>query len=197
MQEMTAPALRAWESYYVIVGSSGAALTGLMFVVITLINDSARRRTEQAIAAFSTPTIIHFGAVLLVSAIISAPWRTLGPVSLTIGLGGLAGLIYITLVIARMFRVDVYKPVLEDWAFHAVLPAISYLTILGAALSMPRHPEASLFAIGGATLLLLFIGIHNAWDTVTFLVLSPESPNRQPATPEPAAPSAPAAPNAS
>lgn len=197
MQEMTAPALTAWESYYVIVGSSGAALTGLMFVVITLINDSARRRTEDAIATFSTPTIIHFGAVLLVAAVISAPWRTLGPVSLATGLGGLAGLVYLAIVIARMFRVKMYKPVFEDWAFHAVLPAISYLTLLGAAISMPRYPEASLFAVAGATLLLLFIGIHNAWDTVTFLVLSPESPNRQPPPPEPAAPTAPAPPNAS
>jgi hypothetical protein len=196
VQETTAPLLAAWESYYVIVGSSGAALTGLMFVVITLINDSARRRTEDAIAAFSTPTIIHFGAALVVSAIISAPWRTLGPVGLTIGLGAGASLIYITIVIARMFKVNVYKPVLEDWAFHAVLPAISYLTLLGSAISLARHPEASLFAIGGATLLLLFIGIHNAWDTVTFLVLSPESPNRQP-PPAPAAPTAPTAPNAS
>jgi hypothetical protein len=196
VQETTAPLLAAWESYYVIVGSSGAALTGLMFVVITLINDSARRRTEAAIAAFSTPTIIHFGAALLVSAIISAPWKTLGPVGLTIGLGGVASLIYITIVIARMFKVSVYKPVLEDWMFHAVLPAISYLTLLGSAVSLARHPEASLFAIGGATLLLLFIGIHNAWDTVTFLVLSPESPNRQP-PPQSAAPTGPAPPNAS
>jgi len=195
VQETTAPLLAAWGSFYVIVGSSGAALTGLMFVVITLINDSARRRTQDAIATFSTPSIIHFGAVLLVSAIISAPWRTLGPVGLTIGLGGVASLIYITVVIARMFKVRVYKPVLEDWIFHAVLPAISYLTLLGSAVSLPRHAGASLFAIGGATLLLLFIGIHNAWDTVTFLVLSPESPNRQPAS-ESAAPTTPGAPNA-
>jgi hypothetical protein len=27
-----------------------------------------------------------------------------------------------------------------------------------------------MFAVGGAALLLLFIGIHNAWDTVTFHV---------------------------
>ena len=190
MQETTAPLLTAWESYYVIVGSSGAALTGLMFVVITLVNDSARR-TSGAIAAFSTPTIIHFGAALLVSAIISAPWTTLGPVGLTIGLCGVAGLAYITIVIVRMFNVNVYKPVFEDWTFHAALPAISYLTLLGSAVSLTRHPQASLFAIAGATLLLLFIGIHNAWDTVTFLVLTPQSPTGEPPPPEPVAPAAP------
>jgi hypothetical protein len=27
----------------------------------------------------------------------------------------------------------------------------------------------SLFAIGGTALLLLFIGIHNAWDAVTYI----------------------------
>ena len=35
-----APPLNDWETFYVIVGSSAAALTGLMFVVIALIKDS-------------------------------------------------------------------------------------------------------------------------------------------------------------
>lgn len=28
-----------------------------------------------------------------------------------------------------------------------------------------------MFTIGAAVLLLLFIGIHNAWDTVTYIVV--------------------------
>ena len=185
MQEMTAPVLTAWESYYVIVGSSGAALTGLMFVVITLVNDSQRRRSEGAVATYTTPTILHFGAALLVSAIISAPWRTLWPVGLTIGLLGAAGIVYVAIVVRRMARISEYKAVLEDWLFHVILPAISYLSFLIAALVLARRPEPSLFVVGAATLLLLYIGIHNAWDTVTFLVLAPgpDTPKREPPAP--------------
>jgi len=173
VQEMTAPVLTAWESYYVIVGSSGAALTGLMFVVITLVNDSQRRRSERAVATYTTPTILHFGAALLVSAVISAPWRMLWPVGLTIGLLGAAGMAYIAIVVHRMTKIPEYKAVFEDWLFHVILPAIAYLCFLIGALALVRYPETSLFVVAGATLLLLYIGIHNAWDTVTFLVLGP------------------------
>ena len=38
------PLIDGWENFYVIVGSSAAALTGLMFVVITL---TAEMRTGQ------------------------------------------------------------------------------------------------------------------------------------------------------
>jgi len=33
-----------------------------------------------------------------------------------------------------------------------------------------------LFAIGAATVLLVLIGIHNAWDTVTYIAVAPEPP---------------------
>lgn len=176
MQETVAPALTAWESYYVIIGSSAAALTGLMFVVITLVRDSARRPNVGAISAYSTPTIIHFGAALLISAIASAPWHTLGPAGLTIGIVGAAGIVYVGLVIKMIASVPStsYKAVLEDWLFNVILPLVVYVTLVGMAFLIHWHPEAALFGVGGATLLILFIGIHNAWDIVTFLVLSPE-----------------------
>ena len=63
--------LAVWESFYVIVGSSGAALTGLQFVVIALSAESTTRDTGRAVAAFTTPTVVHFCTVLLVAAIIS------------------------------------------------------------------------------------------------------------------------------
>jgi len=33
------------------------------------------------------------------------------------------------------------------------------------------HAGGALFAVAAATALLLFAGIHNAWDTVTFLAM--------------------------
>jgi hypothetical protein len=69
-------ALAGWENFYVIVGSSAGALIGLQFVVITLIAEiPIVRDVERASSAFATPTIVHFGAVLLLSAVISAPWH--------------------------------------------------------------------------------------------------------------------------
>ena len=66
--------LAAWDSFYVIVGSAAGALIGLQFVVMTLIAERPRVRAAEAGAAFATPTIVHFSAVLLLAALLRAPW---------------------------------------------------------------------------------------------------------------------------
>jgi hypothetical protein len=38
-----------------------------------------------------------------------------------------------------------------------------------AAAILPRRPELALFPVAAVTLVLVFIGIHNAWDTITYL----------------------------
>lgn len=49
------PALSAWSSFYVMIGSSAAALTGLMFVVISLIRQREISTSQDGISIFSTP----------------------------------------------------------------------------------------------------------------------------------------------
>jgi hypothetical protein len=159
----------AWESFYVIVGSSAAALTGLMFVVIALVADSPT--SGRQIDAFGTPTVVHFGSVLLLSAIMSAPWPALPAVRIAVGLCGAAGVVYAIIVLRRARSQNDYQPVFEDWVFHTALPLAAYASVLIAAVTLSERP-LPLFVIGAATILLLFVGIHNAWDTVTYIVLS-------------------------
>jgi len=50
------PSIAAWDNFYVIVGSSAAALTGLQFVVATLIaTDEEQRGTPDEVRAFGRP----------------------------------------------------------------------------------------------------------------------------------------------
>ena len=113
--------LEGWENFYVIVGSSAGALIGLQFVVITLIADiPIARKDAQASGAFSTPSVVHFGVVLLLSAILCAPWNGIAAVAVLWGLVGLCGVAY-ALVVARRLRVQTaYKPVFEDRAIDKV-----------------------------------------------------------------------------
>src|SRR5258708_2986957 len=164
-------ALSVWENFYVIVGSSAGALIGLQFVVLTLIADRpAIRGTAQAGHAFATPTIVHFGAVLLLAGILSAPWQGVAPAAVLWGLLGLIGIVYAAVVVRRMRRQNTYKPVFEDWLFHVLLPFAAYTTLAVAALAARSYLRGALFGIGAAALLLLFVGIHNAWDAVTYHV---------------------------
>ena len=170
MQEATAPIFSAWESFYVIVGSSAAALTGLQFVVIALVADTRAKGNSETIATFATPTVVHFCAALLVSALLSAPWHTMSSVAVILGVAGIAGLVYCILITRRAGHQTGYKPVFEDWLFHSGLPFAAYASLLIAAISLTWHVTGSLFAIAAVALTLLFVGIHNAWDSVTYIV---------------------------
>jgi hypothetical protein len=166
------PELTQWNNFYVIVGSSAGALIGLQFVVIALIADVPVARADaQASAAFSTPSVVHFGVALLTSALIVAPWRGLAGLMIFWCVIGLAGILYSLNILKRMRRQTAYKPVFEDWLFHFILPCVAYTSLCGAALTAALTARVALFIVGGVALLLLFVGIHNAWDTATYHVL--------------------------
>ena len=163
--------LSDWENFYVIIGSSAAALTGLMFVVITLVTGSRNHSSGEGLMAFGTPNVVHFCVALFTSAALSAPWQALWPIELLLGLTSLAGVGYVILTALRARRQSEYQPVFEDWLFHVALPFVAYLAILITVVLLPGDARLALFAVAGATVLLLFIGIHNAWDTVTYFAV--------------------------
>lgn len=180
MQGAAASPLAAWANFYVIIGTAAAALTGLMFVVITLVAGVQTRRSGGAIATFSTPNVVHFCAALLIAAILIAPWQALWQASLLLGLCGLGGMTYAVIVVRRARRQTDYQPVLEDWLWHTIFPLIAYTVLVVAAILLSGDPVPTLFGIGAATLLLLFIGIHNAWDTVTYLTIEHSQSENKP-----------------
>ncbi len=182
-------ALTGWQNFYVIVGSSAGALIGLQFVLITLIaNIPVGDGVEQAGHAFATPTIVHFGAVLILAGIATAPWKIIVPVALLWGALGLFGLVYTAIVIRRMRQQTKYQPELEDWLFHAVFPFVAYGIVTCGAMVTESDLEPALFAVAGASLLLLLIGIHNAWDAATYHVFVVKQRNRRSKNPNSSSP---------
>jgi hypothetical protein len=89
------------------------------------------------------------------------------------------GVSYVIIVLRRARRQRVYQPVLEDWLWHTVLPLVSYTALVVAAMMLPGYAAPALFVIAAATVLLLFIGIHNAWDNLTYIAIElPRSQNK-------------------
>ena len=87
-------------------------------------------------------------------------------------LSGLVGFIYSAVVIRRARRQTDYKPVREDWLWYTLLPCGSYFALVLTALLLRTNEHIALLIIAAAALGLLLIGIHNAWDSVTHIVLS-------------------------
>ena len=179
MQEAVLSPLATWQNFYILVGAAAATLTGLMFVVIALIVQLRVQVSSprSGISVFSTPNVFHFGAALLVAAMLSAPWQALWPAGLLLGLLGLAGATYILIVLwLARHRLSEYQLVLSDWLWYTVLPLVSYTAIVVAAFVLLSQPAPAMFVIAAATMLLLFIGIHNAWDVVTYTAFERSQP---------------------
>jgi hypothetical protein len=170
VEPATVSPFAAWDSFYVIIGSSAAALTGLQFVVIALAREGRTVRGPE-LGAFGTPTIVHFCAVLLISAILCVPWQALSSAVLALSSCGVAGVGYMLIVVKRTRWQGVYAPVLEDWLWHCVFPFIAYAVLLVTALALPRYPTRGPLVIGATALLLLFSGIHNAWDAAIYIAI--------------------------
>ena len=91
--------------------------------------------------------------------------------SAAITMCGFGGLAYSAIAIRRAHHQTDYKPDWEDWLWYALLPCSVYVILIMAGLLQRAINLAAMFLIAVAAFGLLLIGIHNAWDTVTHIVV--------------------------
>lgn len=163
--------LSSWQNFYVMIGTAAATLAGLIFLSMSFVAGVERRvqTLDAGIEAFNTPTVVHFGAVLLVSAIMNAPWQSIFSLQLALGLVGSALVIYLLIVMRRMRSIPHYQTPFKDWLWYMAFPLAAYILLIAAAMALPANP--ALYVIGAGMLALLFLAIRNAWDLVTYLAL--------------------------
>jgi hypothetical protein len=166
--------LAGWSTFYEIAGSAAGALTGLQFVVITLISQTKAIGSMREIRAFGTPTVVHFCMALLISATMSAPWQRLPDLAICMGAYGAAGILYSLRVLFHAHKAD-YSPDAEDWLWYTAIPMVAYGALIAAAILFSAHPTWALAIIAVTDFVFLFAGIHNAWDTVTYVALQQAS----------------------
>jgi hypothetical protein len=145
---------------------------------MTLMAEKPSPMIAEAGPVFTTPTIVHFSATLLVSALLRAPWPSVTAAAFACSATGLCGAIYALLLAWRIRRQTAYKPDAEDWAFHILLPLLAYALLALTPLPSLAYERETLFGVGAAVLLLLFAGIHNAWDAVSFQVFVMRKPGQ-------------------
>ena len=181
MQGSEFPYLSDWQNFYMVIGTGAATLTGLMFVATTLVAgiDTRVPTLYAGISAFNTPTVVHFGAVLLLAGMLSAPWQAISSVRPLLVLFGLGGMVYLIIVMRRMRQVPNYQTTLEDWLWYMTFPLLAHLLVIVAAFVLPERPAPALYLVSAAMMLLLLVGIRNAWDMVTFLAVKRAQPENK------------------
>ncbi len=180
MQDAGVSLLARWQNFYVIIGTAAATLTGLMFVATTLIGRTQTpvSSLRAAFEAFATPILVQFSVTLLVAVVLSAPWQALWQAGLLLSVAGLGGMTLVVIAIRWGRRQNDYVPKLADWLWYTTFPLVSYATLIIAGFVLRGSPVPALFIMGGVTVLLLFIGIRNAWDSITFLAIERSQPEK-------------------
>lgn len=168
MDHLTLRALARWQNFYEISGSSAGALTGLQFVVMTLVTQARGVGSHGDIRAFGTPTVIHFCSALLLSALMTVPWQSLSVLGACLLACGVVGLAYSIRVFwhARHAR---YKPDAEDRLWYLIFPFLAHLALLASAVLIYLAIPWSLATIAAGVLFFLLLGVRNSWDTVTYI----------------------------
>ena len=92
---------------------------------------------------------------------------------------GCVSVVYAFRVLSRARRQRSYQPVLEDWIWHVVLPLLAYGVLCVTGLLLARWATWAPFGVAASALLLLFVGIHNAWDTVTYVTVTASRAERK------------------
>jgi hypothetical protein len=174
--------LNAWSNFYVIVGSAAAGLTGLTFVVIALAAELSVAQPVKfsGLRTYMTPTVVHFGSVLWIAALLAVPGHTTTSVAICMAASGVVGVLYSLTTAHRMHRGRVdYRPFLSDWVWNAALPFVTYLALAIAGAKTYVDPRTGLYGIGAASLVLLVIGIHNVWDLALWIIAKPSRAAKQ------------------
>ena len=178
---------QGWEAFYTLIGTCSGALISLLFVVVTLTSGRERPDNNRGTNVYMTPTVFHFGVVIVVSATALAPRLSSGLVELGIGASALVGLTHMGIIGLQFSRRDFPSaPHWSDFWCYVAAPTLIYLALGGAAIGLRMAPTASADALGLFLLTLMLVAIRNAWDLVTWL-----APRRDEAAGDPpASPSA-------
>ena len=164
--------LHNWQNFYILTGTASATLVGLIFIAASLGAGLVTPETSASVHTWVTPTIIHFGSTLVIAVIFTIPTLTLTGLSLILGLGGLAGLAYVLLTILRMWRETRDHAPLghSDWFWYGLLPALSYLAMLGGGIGFLLQSETSFDVLAVGLIILMVLGVRNTWDLMLWIV---------------------------
>lgn len=158
-----------WEEYFLMIGSSAAALIGLMFVVMTLTAGRDPKELERGKKFYTSPIVWHFAVILLLSGLAIAPTIPLAMFGwLCVGLGALGIAMGIRSVIGISRTFSSSDPGF-DAMWYGIAPAIFCAGLIVAGFGVLGGHRWGATAIGTDLMALLLVGIHAAWDLVTYL----------------------------
>jgi hypothetical protein len=169
---------RDWSNFFIMAGTAGATLIGLLFVVVTLGASWSSSPGRLGLDAFLTPTLVHFSGALFLSMATLVPFQSAWPIGSILGLCGLIGLAYQASTIFMKRNQGFVSLRWSDWLPHAGLPALGNVSLIAGAAGMIAGKSFAPYAIAAAVTLILIAGIYGAWDITLWIVRNRDKTGR-------------------
>jgi hypothetical protein len=164
-----------WGEFYLMAGSAAAVLIGLIFVVVTLVQDRPRSTVLAGSRLFMGPVVLQVSFVLVLSAAALVKDMTGGVIALVsavVALWGLVRAVQSVIGIRALGRTD--EAHWTDPWFYGVVPGVLYLLVAGVALAFVEEQAWAVHALAGTITAMLLNAIRNEWDLVTWLAPRPD-----------------------
>jgi hypothetical protein len=168
-----------WQTFYQMTGEAAATLTGLLFLVVSLMSGRPVPSTSLGNRLFTSPTVFHMVSVLVISAVALAPAGVGDLQSMAVLVWAGLGAAHALMCAVRLSRLSNPSHWSDFW-WYGFAPSAAYLVLaVAAALTWVHIPYAA-YLVAASLMALLVGAIRNAWDLVTWLAPRREGPEPKP-----------------
>jgi hypothetical protein len=165
-----------WSEFYLLAGSAAAVLIGLIFVVISLMQDRSRSTVLAGSRLYMGPIVLGVSFVLVLSAAALTPGiqpLTFAAISGLIALWGLGRGLMSVVGIGRL-KAEVHW---SDLWFYGVIPGLIYVALGFVSLAFLNGSRCAYYGLAVVITALLLSAIRNEWDLITWI--APRSENTE------------------
>nr|NUR38378.1 hypothetical protein [Sphingomonas sp.] len=166
-----------WDEFYLLAGSAAAVLIGLIFVVISLMQNRSRSSVLAGSRLYMGPIVLGVSFVLVLSAAALTPGISRAEYAAIAGVVALWGLFrgILSLVGIRglLSNGEVHW---TDPLFYGAIPSAIYLALLGVAAAFWNGCPWAHYGIAAATTAILLCAIRNEWDLITWIAPQADTP---------------------
>jgi hypothetical protein len=157
-----------WGEFHLLVGSAAAVLIGLIFVVITLMQNRSRSSVLTGSRLYMGPIVLGVSFVLVLSAAALIPGIERSGFAAICAVVALWGLTRGLMSIVGIARLGEEVHWTDVW-FYGVVPSTIYLALGAVALAFWNGWWWSHYGIAAVITALLLSAIRNEWDLITWI----------------------------
>jgi uncharacterized membrane protein len=160
--------LKQWHEFFLLSGTAGGILTGVLFVVISLGPSLIAADNAISVRACVSPNAVHFTAVLVVSNSLMAHGVPRELIGWLLCLGAALTLLYLWSIRGQQpwHESGISLP---DKVWYILLPHVAYILLLIAGAGVLLGDTRAVLLIAAVIILLMVIGIRNAWDLAVWM----------------------------